>query len=81
MALTRGCAVCGQRDTHPRHVVGILNRPGVGPPTPKHLDCCAAAGCALCQQTMREAGGRTGQDLIDHLAAQRAARAQEETHG
>lgn len=80
MALVRGCAECGQRDTHPRHVVGIVNA-RTAPPTPKHLDCCAAAGCALCQQTMRDVGGRTGQNLIDYLAAQRAARTQEDTHG
>jgi hypothetical protein len=38
-----------------------------------HLDCCAAQGCPLCSETEQETAGRRGQDLIDHLAAQRAA--------
>jgi hypothetical protein len=81
MALIRGCAVCGQRDTHPRHVVGIVNA-RTAPPTPKHFQCCAdTTGCAACTDTVARSGGKTGQDLIDFLAAERAARTQEDTHG
>lgn len=33
----------------------------------RHMDCCAADGCALCQATEAELGGVRGQDLIDAL--------------
>lgn len=75
--MIRGCAECGRNDEHPRHVEGTVNRGVVGPPTPRHIDCCAARGCPLCIATVADAGGKTGQDLIDHLAAARAARTQE----
>jgi hypothetical protein len=72
----RGCAGCDQSDSHPRHVVGVVNRQA-DPPTPRHIDCCAATGCAACADTVARSGGKTGQALIDHLAAERAARTEE----
>jgi hypothetical protein len=78
--VTRDCADCDRpAGFEPRHIVGVINLPaGEAPPVPRHLSCCAAIGCAHCQHTISEAGGRTGQDLIDHLAAQRAARSLED---
>lgn len=40
----------------------------------RHMDCCAAAGCDICQATERENGARRGQALVDHLTARRAAK-------
>lgn len=54
----RSCEVCGQSDDHPRHVQGS---------TVRHMDCCAAEGCVICQATEQEYGGLRGQELIDHL--------------
>lgn len=76
----RGCGVCGRADDHPRHVVGLVNARGPAP-EPRHIDCCAAAGCAACAQTVAESEGRTGQALIEWLAAQRARRAKEQGNG
>lgn len=33
----------------------------------RHMDCCAEAGCVLCQATEAELGGVRGQELIDAL--------------
>lgn len=51
---TRGCNVCGQVDDHPRHVdVNI-----------RHIDCCAAAGCATCKATEAATKGERGPALL-----------------
>lgn len=84
MPTVRGCAECGIHDADPRHVYGRVNRLGTvqAPPTPRHIGCCAdVTGCALCTDTVARSGGKTGQDLIDYLAAERAARTLEDTHG
>ena len=39
--------------------------------TVRHIDCCAAQGCADCQRSEAENEGRRGQVLIDHLASLR----------
>lgn len=31
----------------------------------RHLDCCAAAGCTVCQETEEITGGARGQELIE----------------
>lgn len=59
----RSCDVCGQQDDHPRHVQGQVVR---------HLDCCAAQGCAVCTETEAATEGRRGQELVDHLEQVRA---------
>lgn len=33
----------------------------------RHLDCCAAAGCANCAARIAGADGKTGADLLAHL--------------
>ncbi len=77
--MLRTCPACGLSDDHPRHERGVVNLPaGQRPPAGLHLDCCAASGCELCQDTVTRCGGRTGQDLIDFLAAERAARTLED---
>ncbi len=77
--MLRTCSACGLIDDHPRHVWGAVSLGGVKTPqTSLHLDCCAHNGCATCLDTLVAAGGRTGQDLIDHLAAERAARTLED---
>lgn len=58
----RFCDVCKQVDDHPRHV-----NPPNAPGSTRHLDCCAEAGCEVCQATEEEYGRRRGQELIDHL--------------
>ena len=63
----RGCDVCGQSDDHPRHVLGHPDHGG----TVRHMDCCAAQGCALCAETEAANEVRRGRALIDHLAALR----------
>lgn len=37
----------------------------------RHMDCCAAEGCEICQETEAANGKRRGQELIDHLNATR----------
>lgn len=37
----------------------------------RHMDCCAAAGCVVCQETEVANGGRRGRELIDFLTAPR----------
>ena len=82
--MLRTCSACGRVDDHPRHVVGMVNRPGTWAwdlkrmATSMHLDCCAQSGCALCLDSLDRAGGLSGQALIDHLAAERAARTLED---
>lgn len=73
----RICSVCSAGEPGPWHVQGLLNQPGATPPAPVHIGCCAEQGCALCTATVAESGGLTGQPLLDHLAALRAARTQE----
>ena len=77
----RTCPACSHSEPGPWHVRAVLNRPGATPPPPLHIGCCAARGCATCTATVAEAGGLTGQPLLDHLAAQRAARTLEVSHG
>lgn len=66
----RSCDVCGQVDDHPRHILQTLDG---GTVTIRHMDCCAANGCEVCQATEEANGALRGQELIDHLAAERAA--------
>jgi hypothetical protein len=47
----------------PRSYMELMN-PWV---TVRHMDCCAAQGCAECYQTEKDNRGRRGQKLIDHL--------------
>ena len=75
--MLRTCSACGLVDDHPRHVVGMVNRHGARSES-MHLDCCAASGCELCTDTVTRSGGLSGQALIDHLAAERAARTLED---
>ena len=56
----RGCDVCGQTDDHPRHVIGHPDHGG----TVRHMDCCAASGCAVCQATEQRTAGARGGDLL-----------------
>lgn len=63
----RSCAGCGQTDDHPRHVTSALV--GDEAPEPWHHDCHAAVGCRICQQIVRDAGGVTGQKMLDHKVA------------
>lgn len=64
----RFCDVCKQADDHPRHVLQAV---AGGTATTRHMDCCAAEGCEICQQTEKDNKGLRGQKLIDHLTAQR----------
>src|SRR5688572_19133117 len=34
----------------------------------RHLDCCAAAGCEVCQATEKATKGARGQKLVDAIA-------------
>lgn len=64
---------CGQYDDHPRHRINDKKLPGGHQLF--HLDCCAKRGCptGTCGPQVELAGGKTGQDLIDHLAAVRGS--------
>lgn len=60
----RGCKECGGYDDHPRHVIADpINNLVVM----HHMDCGAAAGCVVCQETEAANEGRRGQELIQHL--------------
>lgn len=73
----RPCHACGQRDDHPRDVVAFINRPGAATRY-YHLDCHARLGCQSCADAVTASGGATGEALLAHLAAVRAARSLED---
>lgn len=64
----RYCDVCKQYDDHPRHTSG---NPLTDDWHIRHMDCCAAEGCVVCQETEVENEGRRGEALIDHLESVR----------
>lgn len=56
----RVCDVCNQADDHPRHVQPIRG----GTNLVRHLDCCAAKGCGICQATEAVTAGARGDKLL-----------------
>ena len=62
----RECAVCGQFDDHPRHVIGDLLD---GSTTLRHMDCCREAGCpdGSCGEVTKGAESKRGAALVRHL--------------
>lgn len=59
----RGCVLCGQSDTHPRHVISVG-----GSYVLWHLDCHAnATQCVTCTDQLADAGGATGDRLLKHI--------------
>lgn len=59
----RFCDVCTQVDDHPRHVQSQKG----GAPLVRHLDCCAAQGCEVCQTTEAVTGGARGKKLLEKI--------------
>jgi len=65
MSDVRPCLACGQQDDHPRHQVVI-------PPDMAsvffHYDCHAqVGGCESCVSVVKDAGGKTGDELRNHI--------------
>lgn len=56
----RVCDVCNQADDHPRHVQPVRG----GVPLVRHMDCCAARGCGICQATEAVTAGARGDELL-----------------
>lgn len=54
----RECTECRQIDDHPRHVTMQFER---------HMDCCAALGCATCAKVVAESSGKQGAELVAHI--------------
>lgn len=56
---SRGCDVCGQVDTGPRHITATVSGENLAPDTCRHFACCARAGCpdGSCNVIMAEAQG------------------------
>ena len=61
----RFCDACGQVDSDPHHIAGQAD----GSTTDRHIDCCAAAGCAdgSCDTVLAGAGDKRGDALVKHL--------------
>lgn len=61
----RECAVCGQFDDHPRHVIGEPDNST----TLRHMDCCRDAGCpdGSCGEVTKGAESKRGAALVKHL--------------
>lgn len=52
-------------DGTPASAVALLLDPNT---TIRHMDCCAAQGCEVCQVTEKATGGVRGKKLIDAIA-------------
>lgn len=64
--LQRHCIGCGQRDNHPRHVIGTAD----GGQILWHMDChVIATGCETCKMQLAEANGVIGDKLREHLVS------------
>lgn len=69
----RACAKCGAEDTHTHHVQYVaVNHPVTGDPVDltvtKHVQCCAADGCPVCQTDVEHAAANNvGADQLDEF--------------
>jgi hypothetical protein len=60
------CNGCGQVDDHPKHHT-IHEADGQVAHQSRHMDCCAADGCAQCAATLTEHGNAHGDQLVKRL--------------
>jgi hypothetical protein len=51
----------------PEHAARLLRELMDTNSSDRHLDCCAAAGCANCADRIKGAEGKAGADLLTHL--------------
>lgn len=63
--VSHDCSACGVIDTDPRHS-GLS---ADGSFFERHMDCCAALGCAICQDVMTRSGNAKGAALINFLTS------------
>jgi hypothetical protein len=61
----RGCDGCDAVDDHPRHVIYLEP----GKTAVRHMDCCAANGCATCAAAVKATDGAKGPALLSAINA------------